>query len=230
MAPTCTLGSRAKHQSDGQGGASFRGEDPAAEKVVFMLPPIAPMFSAKQVLRARMKAERKRAAATRPDAAIHVAAKFMATIPLSDGAVVALYAPIGDELSTEPLARALEEHGFALALPAVVGKRAPLVFRLASTDIDLVRGAFGVLEPGPDRHDVRPTIVVCPLLAFSRKGARLGYGAGFYDRTLAALRASGPVLAVGLGYGAQEAQDLPASATDEPLDWIITEREAIRIR
>jgi 5-formyltetrahydrofolate cyclo-ligase len=195
-----------------------------------MFPPIAPLFSGKQILRERMKAERAKASAARPDAARHAAAKFLSAIPLDSAAVVALYAPLKDELDTGPLAEALAERGLALALPSMVGKRAPLAFRRAPLEATLVRGAFGVMEPGPDAAETRPDIVVCPLLAFSRDGARLGYGAGYYDRTLSALRASGGVLAVGYGFGAQEIERVPVGKTDEPLDWIVTEREAIRVR
>lgn len=195
-----------------------------------MLPPIAPLFSAKQILRERLKAERARASAARPDAARHAAAKFISAIPLAGAAIVALYAPLRDELDTAPLAEALAERGLALALPAVIGRRDPLLFRRAPLDATLTRGAFGVMEPGPDFETVRPDVVVCPLLGFSRGGARLGYGAGYYDRTLAALRASGPVLAVGYAFGAQEVASIPTSRDDAPLDWIVTEREAIRVR
>ncbi len=193
-------------------------------------PIIAPFSTPKGIMRARMKAERARAHAARPDAARHAAARFMASVPLPAGAVVALYAPIKDELDTGPLAEALREKGATLALPVIVKKGAPLLFRRADVDTQLVRGPMGVLEPGPEAEERRPDIVVCPLLAFSRAGARLGYGAGYYDRTLAALRAAGGVLAVGYGYGAQEAPAIPVSKSDEPLDWIVTEREAFRAR
>lgn len=194
-------------------------------------PIIAPFSSPKGILRERMKAERARVSAARPDAARHAAARFMASIPLPDGAIVALYAPIKDELDTGPLADALREKGFTLALPAIVKKGAPLLFREAGLEAKLVRGPMGVMAPGPEALELRPAIVVCPLLGFSRTGGRLGYGAGYYDRTLAALRASGgAVTAVGYGFGAQEVQSLPVSKTDEPLDWIVTEREAIRVR
>lgn len=199
-----------------------------------MFPPIAPLFSQKHILRARMTAERAQASAARPDASRHAAAKFIASIPLSRAEVVALYAPIKDELDTAPLADALRERGHVVALPVILRKGAPLLFRRADAGASLVRGPMGVMEPGRDAAEIAPDIVVCPLLAFSRGGARLGYGAGFYDRTLAALRAKGSapggVLAVGYGFGAQEVETLPASGHDAPLDWIITEREAIRAR
>jgi 5-formyltetrahydrofolate cyclo-ligase len=85
------------------------------------------------------------------------------------------------------------------------------------------------MTPGVEAETVRPMIVVTPLLAFTRAGARLGYGGGYYDRTLAALRAEGDVLAVGFAYAAQEVPRIPKSRGDEPLDYIVTEREAIEV-
>ncbi|HHN66425.1 MAG TPA: 5-formyltetrahydrofolate cyclo-ligase, partial [Thermopetrobacter sp.] len=85
-------------------------------------------------------------------------------------------------------------------------------------------GAFGVPVPSEDAPSLRPAVVLVPLLAFSRAGHRLGYGGGYYDRTLADLRAGGGVLAVGLAYAEQELEELPVTAEDAPLDTIITER------
>ncbi|MBY0421400.1 MAG: 5-formyltetrahydrofolate cyclo-ligase [Parvularculaceae bacterium] len=177
-----------------------------------------------------MKAERAAAAKARPDAARHAAARFMASIPLGDGAVVALYASMRDELDTALLAEALRGKGHSIALPVVVKKGMPLAFRRADAGVRLIPGRFGVLEPGPEHETLRPDVVVCPMLAFTRAGDRLGYGAGYYDRTLGELRASGAVLAVGYAFGAQEIEKLPTTPQDAPLDWIVTEREAIRAR
>lgn len=192
-----------------------------------MLPPIAGFLNPKHILREKMKAERARAAKARPDAAQHAAANFMARIPLGPGVVVALYHPIKDELDTEPLARALRERAVPLALPAVEDRKAPLTFRVFTPDGPLVKGRYGVLTPPPDAPLVRPGIVVVPLLAFTRKGERLGYGGGYYDRTLASLRAAGDVTAIGYAYGAQEVDALPEGPLDQRLDWIVTERGAI---
>ena len=75
-----------------------------------------------------------------------------------------------------------------------------------------------------------PRVLIVPLLAFDRAGYRLGYGGGFYDRTLARLRESGAVLAVGVAYAAQEVAEVPRNGSDQPLDWIVTEAESIRMR
>lgn len=152
----------------------------------------------------------------------------MGNVPLPDGAVVALYHPLPDELDTAPLAEALLERNIAIALPAIARRKAPLVFRRFNEGDRLVEGPFRTLEPVQDAEAVTPQIVVAPLLGFTRAGARLGYGGGYYDRTLAALRGADGALAIGYAYGAQEVDALPTDARDQPLDWIVTEREAIR--
>jgi 5-formyltetrahydrofolate cyclo-ligase len=192
-----------------------------------MLPPIAAFLSPKRILREKMKAVRAAAARTRPDAARHAAANFMARIGIAPGDVVALYHPIKDELDPQLLAAALAERGAKIALPAADRKGAPLSFRLLDGR-PLVAGRFGVMTAPADAPSASPRIVLVPLLAFTRKGDRLGYGGGYYDRTLAALRARGPVLAAGFAYGAQEVDALPSEPQDERLDWIVTEREAIK--
>ena len=90
----------------------------------------------------------------------------------------------------------------------------------------MVPGAFGARVPKAS-EPVVPDVVIVPMLAFDRNGHRLGYGGGFYDRTLAALRAQQDVFAVGLAYAAQELKGLPFEATDAPLDAIVTEREVL---
>jgi len=204
------------------------GASPFAPRKVAMLPPIAAFLSPKGILRERMKAERRSAAAARPDAARHAAANFLARIPPDPGVVIALYHPIKDELDTGPLAAALLERGARLALPVSSAKNAPLAFRLHDGAAPLVEGRHGEMTPPPEAPIVRPDIVVAPLLAFTRRGDRLGYGGGYYDRTLAALREAGDVLAVGFGYGAQQVDALPSSPLDQKLDWIVTEREAMK--
>jgi len=192
-----------------------------------MLPPVAMLFDPKHILRERMKAERR--AAARVDARLHAARVFMDAVPIPAGAVIALYHPIKDELGTGPLAAALVERGAVLALPVVAAKSAPLIFRRYAPGDALIDGAYGVKIPGEDAEVIVPSIIVTPLLAFTRKGARLGYGGGFYDRTLANLRKTGAVLAIGYAYGAQEVDALPLTPLDQSLDWIVTEREAFKI-
>lgn len=193
-----------------------------------MLPPITLFSNPKKILREKMKAERRSAAAARPDAARHAARNFIAALDIPPGAVVSLYHPMGDELSTEPLMEALAGKGARLALPVVARKKAPLAFRAYAPGDGLVDGVYGALTPGEDAEALTPSILVVPLLAFTRAGGRLGYGGGYYDRTLEALRREGDILAFGYAYGAQEVDALPLSPLDQPLDWIVTERGTIR--
>jgi len=195
-----------------------------------MLPPIATMLDPKAILRERMKGERRIAAKARPDAGVHAAAHFMNAIERPEGAVVSLYFPMRDELDTEPLAAALIEEGARIALPVVARKKSPLTFRAYAPGDDLIDGSYGELVPAETAEELRPGILVVPLLAFTRAGGRLGYGGGYYDRTLASLRKSGAPLAVGFAFGAQEVDALPLSPLDQPLDWVVTERGAIKCR
>ncbi|MDQ2094791.1 5-formyltetrahydrofolate cyclo-ligase [Rhodalgimonas zhirmunskyi] len=141
------------------------------------------------------------------------------------GAPLAGYMPIRTEIS--PLA-AMEEaaaHG-PVGVPVIRAAGAPLVFSRWSPGTVLVPGPFGAMIPAEERL-IRPEILIVPLVAFDRSGGRLGYGGGFYDRTLEGLRESGPVLAIGFAYSAQEAENLPLEPTDQPLDMIVTERDVI---
>lgn len=137
--------------------------------------------------------------------------------------VLAAYWPMRGEADPRP---ALAGHRGPVCLPVVPGPGRPLIFRLH--DGRLEPGPFGTAHPPPDSPELRPGIVIVPLAAFDRAGHRLGYGGGFYDRTLAGLRRTGPVLAIGLGYGVQEIRAVPAEPTDQPLDLIVTDREIIR--
>lgn len=194
---------------------------------------VKPFIDKKTALRALSRGARRRAAKARPDAATHAARNFMSAVPLAEDALVALYYPIMDELDTEPLAAALTEKGVPIALPVTQGKKKPLVFRRYAPGDRLVPGAYGEMTPDENAETVAPTVVVAPLLAFTRAGGRLGYGGGYYDRTLAALRrrtaeGGARVLAAGYAYGAQEVDALPPDPLDEALDWVVTERAAHR--
>ena len=193
-----------------------------------MLPPITFFGSPKSILRAKMKAERKAAAKARPDAGVHAARNFMVSIELPENAVISVYYPMRQELDTEPLVSALIEHGCRIALPVTPGNNQPLVFRAYAPGDALVDGAYGEMIPTADAATLTPQIVVAPLLAFDRTGGRLGYGGGYYDRTLEQLRREGAVTAVGYAFGAQEVDAVPLSPVDQPLDWVVTERGAIR--
>ena len=144
--------------------------------------------------------------------------------------VFSAYWPIKGEPDLRPLMADLHGTGVQVALPLVEVKQAPLVFRRYAPGDKLTPNGFGTSAPAPDAEAVLPDIVVAPLLGFTRAGGRLGYGGGFYDRTLEALRKEKQILAVGFAYGAQEVDALPLSPLDQPLDYVVTEREAIRVR
>jgi 5-formyltetrahydrofolate cyclo-ligase len=154
--------------------------------------------------------------------------RLLAAMPIAPGEIVAGYAAIRDEAELWPLLSRLHEGGAVCCLPVMQGPGLPLLFRRWQPGDALQPAAFGVPEPLPDAPILRPAIVLAPLLAFDRAGGRLGYGAGFYDRTLAGLRRDGTVIAVGLAHSGQELPAVPTDDHDQPLDWVITEREAIR--
>jgi 5-formyltetrahydrofolate cyclo-ligase len=112
----------------------------------------------------------------------------------------------------------------------VMGRGRPLVFRAWAWGEPLGKGQWGIREPRPDAPEVEPDILLVPLAAFDRVGHRIGYGAGYYDLTLTALRAAKPIVALGLAYAAQEIAAVPATARDARLDLVLTEREVIDCR
>ena len=141
--------------------------------------------------------------------------------------VVSAFAPIGDEIDTWPLMRALDAAGFRVALP-VTGKRGTtLIFRRWTPGTLMVSGRMAIPEPPDGAAILEPDLLFVPLAAFDRRGHRIGYGAGFYDRSLTALRAKKIVTAVGLAYAAQETLFIPSEDHDEPLDFVVTEHDTI---
>jgi len=130
---------------------------------------------------------------------------------------------MGSEIDPSPLMGRLLEAGARLALPAASLETAPMVFRAFDFGDPLELDAFGALAPLGGASEVQPDLVIAPLLAFDRFGGRIGQGGGHYDRTLAALRARGPVFVLGLAYAGQEVGTLPRDPHDEPLDAVVTE-------
>lgn len=143
------------------------------------------------------------------------------------GAPLAGYMPMRTEISPLPAMAEAAAHG-AVCVPVIAARAAPLKFRAWSPEAKMVPGSFGAQVPAEGAW-VTPEVLVVPLLAFTRAGARLGYGGGYYDRTLEALRARGPALAIGFAYAAQETASLPLEPTDQPLDLVVTEREIIEL-
>jgi 5-formyltetrahydrofolate cyclo-ligase len=144
--------------------------------------------------------------------------------------VVAGFAPIGDEIDVLPLLSTLSADGHPCALPVVVGRGAPLAFRAWTPGMALIEAQFGVGVPPASSPEVRPSVVLVPLLAFDGAGQRIGYGAGFYDRTLQALRRDGEVLAIGIAYADQQIESVPVDGNDARLDLVVTERFVINTR
>lgn len=174
--------------------------------------------------RSAMGADLRAEAAAR--AARNAGDALLALGPLA-GRTLSLFAPFRDEIDTAPLAALLRAAGARLALPVILGRDRPLLFRRWDAGAPLTpAGAFRIPEPGPDAPEVVPDTLLVPLAAFDRAGYRIGYGAGFYDRTLALLRANGPVLALGYAFACQEVDHVPAEPHDEPVDMMITEAEA----
>lgn len=192
------------------------------------------MIDVKSELRSALVAARAKAFASAPeagDALIGHASPFLCS---AHGRVVAGYIPFKTEIDPRPLMRALAAQSARLCLPRTPQKGAggaALTFHLCDPDdpANLQKSTWGVMEPKAHLPQVRPDIVLVPLLGFDRGGNRLGQGQGHYDRTLEALRATGAVLAVGVAFAAQEVTHIPIEPHDQRLDWIITPIEAYPI-
>lgn len=163
-------------------------------------------LSSKSDLRRRMRAHRQALAASNGDAAERAAAAAPSSL-FASVAFVASYLPMGSEIDPGPLARRFAETGATLLAPVVAARGAPLIFR----------------EAGPVAAERDPQVIIVPLLAFDAGGWRIGYGGGYFDRTLAALRARTAVLAVGLAFAGQEVDSVPHEAHDQKLDAVLTE-------
>jgi 5-formyltetrahydrofolate cyclo-ligase len=175
---------------------------------------------------ARKAAAERRRAAHDPERSARAAARLLEELRPHAGAVIAGYMPIRTEVSPLPAMQAMAKLS-RICVPVIRGEGLPLIFREWTPGCAMTAGAFGAPVPA-EGGAVEPDVLIVPLLAFDRRGGRLGYGGGFYDRTLEALRARRPVLAIGFAYAAQEAEALPTEATDQPLEMIVTEAETLR--
>lgn len=181
-------------------------------------------MSSKILLRTKMRAVRRRLAAETPDAAARLAANLPESW-LTDAPVYSLYHPVGSEL--DPRGIALPTG--VLALPVAISRDAPLVFRLHRPGDLLVTDAFGIPGPTAKAPEVLPDVVFTPVLAFDRRGGRLGQGAGCYDRTIENLRRTKPVVVIGVAYAGQELPETPMETHDQRLDAILTETGFIAV-
>jgi 5-formyltetrahydrofolate cyclo-ligase len=151
-------------------------------------------------------------------------------IKIVPGVVVSGYSPVKSELNPLPLMRRCAVQGARLALPVVAGRGQPLIMRAFAIGDLLGSGVWGIREPLPDASEVLPDILLVPLLAFDRRGNRIGYGAGYYDQTIARLRALKAITAVGVAFSAQECEEVPTTSRDARLDLVLTERGVVNDR
>lgn len=186
----------------------------------------------KAALRAAARATRKAAhdaAGSAPLPAAEAARDHFLASRLHAGAeVVSAYRPIRSELDPTPLMLALHAAGHRLCVPVIEGEGLPLKFREWRPRTLMQAGPFGAEVPAGGDW-LEPDLLVVPLLAFDAAGRRLGYGGGFYDRTLAGLRAKKPVRAIGFAYATQQVDEVPAEATDQLLDAVVTETGPVRL-
>jgi 5-formyltetrahydrofolate cyclo-ligase len=185
----------------------------------------------KPALRAQALAQR----GTTPAAAAvafaeHIAVEGLALVKRLHPGIVSAYFPLDGEPSPLPLLEKLAAAGIKTALPVTGRLGTPLVFRLWRYGEPTVKGKMAIEEPLPGAPEAAPDLLFVPLAAFDRAGHRIGYGAGFYDRSLAQLRAKKIIWAAGLAYASQEFPVVPHDAHDESLDYVLTERELIVCR
>jgi 5-formyltetrahydrofolate cyclo-ligase len=184
----------------------------------------------KKALRDTALARREALSAVEREAAAATVAARGLPVAVATGAVLSGYSPIRSEFDPVPLMRHMEGAGATLALPVIVARDQPLLFRQWLNGTVLLKGQLGILEPDPAAPALDPDIMLVPLAAFDRRGHRIGYGAGHYDRSLAMLRARKAVIAIGLAFSVQEVAAVPNDGHDERLDFVLTETETIDLR
>ena len=184
----------------------------------------------KAELRAAAVARREALPADVRQAAAEAIAAREFPLAIAPGMIVSGFMPMRSEINPLPLMKKLAAAGAALALPVVAGRGQPLVMRAWNWGDPLDAGQWGIREPKPEAPEVEPDILLVPLLAFDRAGNRVGYGAGYYDLTIARLRAHKPIAAVGLAFAAQEIAAVPTTPRDARLDLVLTEQEVIDFR
>jgi 5-formyltetrahydrofolate cyclo-ligase len=183
----------------------------------------AALDQVKRDLRTRMKAVRRQAFERHGAVAgQQVAAHGIAFAGQDAPAWVSVFLSIGEEIDTAPLIERLRRDGFGVALPVMLGKGRPLQFRAWSPGDPLDEVQWGIKEPLPSAEAVEPDVVISPLLAWDESGYRLGYGGGFYDRSLEQLAAKKPVVSIGLAFDEQKVDAVPRGAYDQRLDWMLT--------
>jgi 5-formyltetrahydrofolate cyclo-ligase len=166
--------------------------------------------------------------AFRAEASRAIAERLLALSDLAEILTFGSYWPIRSEVDSKPALERLVARGQTVGLPQILHPH--LSFREWHPGDVLVKGAFGVREPGPDAPEVFPRALLMPLAAFDRQGGRLGYGQGHFDRAVAALTAMHPVLTIGLAFSVQEIERVPTEDHDRALDFVVTEADVVRTR
>jgi 5-formyltetrahydrofolate cyclo-ligase len=159
-----------------------------------------------------------------------IAGRVKAVLAVLKPRVIAGYVPIRSECDPSAILERARASGIAVALPAVVDRKS-IAFRLHEAGAALAPSGFGTMAPGADAPSADPDLILVPLVGFDRRGHRLGYGRGYYDRAIASARAKGRrVPLVGLAFSVQEVEAIPAEAHDVRLDWVVTEKETLELR
>ncbi len=190
--------------------------DPAADGAAVPLPSKADLRRAALARRDALAGEVRAAAAER-------LADLVEGLTLPAGAIVSGYWPIRSELDPRPAMARLAARGHALALPVILPDGETMIFRRWRDGDALVSAGFGLSEPGPGAEEVEPQVMLVPLAAFDRRGERIGYGKGYYDRAIARLTAKGPRFEIGVAFATQEVARVPAEPHDRRLRLILTE-------
>jgi len=182
------------------------------------------LIALKKRLRGEAKRCRAALAEAAPDFSVRIDRILADSTHYHRHATISGYWPMPDEADIRPILQRLHTVGRCCALPIVVRKAQPLLFRRWTPDCRLEVDRFGISVPAPDAPTVVPDLLLVPLLAFDREGYRLGYGGGFYDCTLAALRREKPIVALGVAFSGQEVDAVPHEPHDERLDGVLTEQ------
>jgi 5-formyltetrahydrofolate cyclo-ligase len=194
------------------------------------MPDLLEIQNQKAALRTAALAARDAMPPDRRAAAAEAIAARPFPLTVDRGMIVSGFMPLKSEINPLPLLRRLAEAGARLALPAIDGRGKPLIMRAYAFGDEFARGQWGIREPKPEAPEVFPDVLIVPLACFDRAGHRIGYGAGYYDMTIHALRARKPTIAVGIAFAAQEIPQVPATERDARLDLVLTEREVIDFR
>jgi 5-formyltetrahydrofolate cyclo-ligase len=159
-----------------------------------------------------------------------IAEQFFATQHFMPRTVIAAFMALKNEVGTEGIIKKLGQLGHITCLPVIVRPDEPMVFREFALGDSTKPGLMGQLEPLDNAPELIPDVLLVPMLGFSREGYRLGYGTGFYDRTLPGLRDMKSIKAIGLAYSSQEIPNFKHESFDTKMDLIITEKEVIKIK